>query len=73
MPSEIMTKVKGVSTFFKKPRALVETEIYQIIERFGKTAAILKEAGFTGVQIHAAHGYLISQFLSPLTNQRTDQ
>ncbi|MEL6988968.1 MAG: NADH:flavin oxidoreductase/NADH oxidase family protein, partial [Bacteroidota bacterium] len=72
-PSAIMTKVKGMQAMFKKPRALEEAEIYDLIDRFGNTAFIMKEAGFTGVQIHGAHGYLVSQFLSPLTNQRNDQ
>ncbi len=72
-PSAVMTKVKGVSALFKQPRALTETEIFDIIDRFGTTAVILKEAGFTGVQIHGAHGYLVSQFLSPLVNKRKDQ
>ncbi len=72
-PSAVMTKVEGMSAFFKQPRALTEAEIFNLIERFGNTAAILKEAGFTGVQIHGAHGYLVSQFLSPLVNQRKDQ
>ncbi len=72
-PSAIKTQIKGMSRMFKEPRALNDEEIIAIIERFGNTAAILKEAGFTGVQIHGAHGYLISQFLSPLTNHRTDQ
>ncbi len=72
-PSSIMTKVKGMSAFFKQPRALTEDEIWNIIHRFANTATILKEAGFTGVQIHGAHGYLISQFLSPLVNHRKDQ
>lgn len=72
-PSEIMTDVKGMSVLFKKPRRLTEADIMDIILRFGQTALILKEAGFTGVQVHAAHGYLISQFLSPLVNQRTDR
>lgn len=58
---------------FRKPRALREDEIYEIIERFARTAGIAKETGFAGVQIHSAHGYLNSQFLSPRTNQRTDQ
>lgn len=58
---------------FSTPQPLTEVEIVAIIKRFGKTAAILKKAGFTGVQIHGAHGYLISQFLSPLTNLREDQ
>ena len=72
-PSSVKMNIKGMSALFKQPRALTELEIFDIIERFGNTAAILKEAGFTGVQIHGAHGYLISQFLSPLTNQRKDQ
>ncbi len=72
-PSNVRTNVKGMSALFKQPKALSEPEILEIIERFGNTAAILKDAGFTGVQIHAAHGYLISQFLSPLVNQRKDK
>lgn len=69
-PSQVQLKRLGL---FGKPQALQETEIYAIIEGFARTAAIVKEAGFTGVQIHAAHGYLLSQFLSPRTNRRTDQ
>jgi len=58
---------------FGEPVALATDEIEDIVVRFGKSAAAVKAAGFTGVQVHAAHGYLVSQFLSPRTNQRTDQ
>lgn len=62
-----------LSRYFNQPKALLEPEIYEIIGRFGNAAKAVKEAGFTGVQIHGAHGYLVSQFLSPLHNIRTDQ
>jgi len=57
---------------FGEPGALMIDEIHDIVQRFGVCAAAVKEAGFTGVQIHAAHGYLLSQFLSPRSNQRID-
>ncbi|HET8707444.1 MAG TPA: NADH:flavin oxidoreductase/NADH oxidase family protein [Pseudomonadales bacterium] len=64
---------QDMQSFFATPRELTEAEILQIIQRFATAAKWVKEAGFTGVQIHGAHGYLVSQFLSPHHNQRTDQ
>ena len=57
---------------FGEPVALMIDEIHDIVQRFGVCALAVKKAGFTGVQIHAAHGYLLSQFLSPRSNQRID-
>jgi 2,4-dienoyl-CoA reductase-like NADH-dependent reductase (Old Yellow Enzyme family) len=53
-------------------QAMTESQIEDVIRRFVHAATVSREAGFTGVQLHGAHGYLISQFLSPLANQRTD-
>ena len=53
--------------------ALTEAEIADIVRRFALCARAVKDAGFTGVQIHAAHGYLLSQFFSAKINQRTDR
>lgn len=57
---------------FGEPVALTAAEIESVINRFVGCAVTCRDAGFTGVQFHAAHGYLLSQFLSPLTNQRSD-
>lgn len=69
-PSAVQLKKMGL---FGKPRALTDSEILDIKDRFVHTAAFCQRVGFTGVQFHAAHGYLLSQFLSPKTNQRTDK
>jgi 2,4-dienoyl-CoA reductase-like NADH-dependent reductase (Old Yellow Enzyme family) len=72
-PSAVGLNSKTLKPFFKIPRALRPEEIKNIIHRFATTASIAEKAGFKGVQIHGAHGYLVSQFLSPLVNLRTDE
>lgn len=57
---------------FARPRAMTAEDIADVRARFVTTALAAQEAGFDGVQIHAAHGYLLSQFLSPIINQRQD-
>ena len=69
-PSEVQLKMPGAA--FGKPRALEHDEILDIIQRFAHTAKVAQDTGFTGVQLHGAHGYLLSEFLSPDINQRTD-
>lgn len=58
---------------FAKSRALTESEIEDLIQCFADSAQAAQKCGFDGVQIHAAHGFLVSQFLSPLSNLRTDK
>lgn len=65
--------VKGdLGKFFNPPRELSIEEVQSIADRFVRTAVVAKKAGFTGVEIHGAHGYLLNQFLSPADNKRTD-
>lgn len=72
-PSAVALDMGGLSKLFPLPRALDEAEIAELIQRFARTAALAEQAGFSGVQVHAAHGYLLSQFLSPLSNRREDR
>lgn len=67
-PSEVACKFLQIT-----PRALTRDEIQELVEKFAQAALRAKMAGFDGVEIHAAHGYLINEFLSPYTNRRTDE
>ena len=69
-PSPIQLDLVGN---FGRPRAMTEQQILDAVARFARTAGVLKTAGFDGVQVHSAHGYLLSQFLSPRTNRRDDR
>ncbi|MCK0538382.1 NADH:flavin oxidoreductase/NADH oxidase family protein [Alcanivorax quisquiliarum] len=72
-PSAIGFSNPALRRFFATPRALTGAEIQNLVTRFATSAALAREAGFTGVQVHGAHGYLVNQFLSPLHNQREDE
>jgi 2,4-dienoyl-CoA reductase-like NADH-dependent reductase (Old Yellow Enzyme family) len=69
-PSDVQLAMLGN---FARPRPMDQSDIEEVIARFITSALLVKQAGFTGVQIHCAHGYLLSQFLSPKINKRQDQ
>ena len=72
-PSAVPLDLGKLSNRFAVPRMMIADLIAEVVRRFATSARLGEQAGFTGVEIHAAHGYLVNQFLSPLTNQRTDQ
>jgi 2,4-dienoyl-CoA reductase-like NADH-dependent reductase (Old Yellow Enzyme family) len=71
-PSAVAIELGKHTKRFARPVAMTETQIEETVERFATTAALAERAGFEGVEVHAAHGYLLSQFLSPLVNRRED-
>ena len=72
-PSALQMDLGKLSKRFALPKEMDEADIQDVIIRFATTSKLAEQAGFTGVEIHAAHGYLLSQFLSPLSNKRTDR
>jgi N-ethylmaleimide reductase len=71
LEGEMYTDAQGMQPF-SKPRAMTEQDIKKAIEEYAQAARLAIEAGFDGVELHAANGYLIEQFLNPNVNQRTD-
>jgi 2,4-dienoyl-CoA reductase-like NADH-dependent reductase (Old Yellow Enzyme family) len=67
-PSAVEVKESGVV-----PREMTPDEIREMVEKFAQACRRVKEAGFDAVQLHGGHGYLISNFISPYTNRRTDE
>jgi 2,4-dienoyl-CoA reductase-like NADH-dependent reductase (Old Yellow Enzyme family) len=72
-PSAVAVDLGRHSKRFGRPAAMTEEQIRATVKRFATTAQLAEQAGFDGVEVHAAHGYLLSQFLSPLANKRSDE
>ncbi|MFH1485698.1 MAG: NAD(P)-binding protein, partial [Chloroflexota bacterium] len=70
--SDVQTFFLGENPY-PKPRPLKKEEIYQIMDRIAEAAARAKKVGYDMIELHAAHGYLIQQFMSPYSNKRTDE
>ncbi|MCJ1339208.1 hypothetical protein MMC09_004497 [Bachmanniomyces sp. S44760] len=71
--SDVQLKGEVMGMKFAKPHPASPDEIKRIVEGFAHSAEFLHKAGYHGIELHGAHGYLLSQFLSPTTNQRTDK
>ncbi|MCU1614511.1 MAG: 2,4-dienoyl-CoA reductase [Frankiales bacterium] len=72
-PSEVPVALGKQSHRFARPTPMTAEDIRSVIGMHADTAQRAEEAGFDGVEVHAAHGYLLAQFLSPLVNRRTDE
>ncbi len=72
-PSAVPLSLGKHSKLFGRPMAMTAENIAEVVERFADTARRAEQAGFDGVELHGAHGYLLSQFLSPLSNHRRDR
>jgi 2,4-dienoyl-CoA reductase-like NADH-dependent reductase (Old Yellow Enzyme family) len=71
--SDVQLEGNVMGMTFAKPRAATDEDIKNIIEGFAHAAEYMEKAGYDGIQLHGAHGYLLAQFLSPSTNKRTDK
>lgn len=71
--SDVQLQISWAGNSFNKPRPLTIPEIKEMVQQWGTTALLCYQAGFDGVQVHCAHGYLLAQFLSLTTNKRTDE
>ncbi|KAB8258489.1 hypothetical protein BDV32DRAFT_139566 [Aspergillus pseudonomiae] len=71
--SDVQLQTEALKMKFAKPHAASQDEIQDIIKRWTHAAVYLHKAGFDGIQLHGAHGYLLAQFLSQTTNKRTDE
>lgn len=71
--SSVQLEGEFMGLTFSQPRAATDVDISNIIEGFAHAAEYMEKAGYDGIQLHGAHGYLLAQFLSPSTNRRTDK
>ncbi|KAL8382436.1 hypothetical protein RB595_006291 [Gaeumannomyces hyphopodioides] len=72
-PSDVTLEGKPMGLTFAKPRPMEKKDFDEVIGGFAHAAEYLYKAGYDGIELHGAHGYLLAQFLSPTTNKRTDQ
>ena len=71
--SDVQLEANVMGMTFEKPQAAASEEIERITNGFARVAEYLHKAGYDGIELHGAHGYLLAQFLSPTTNKRTDK
>ncbi|ATZ56784.1 hypothetical protein BCIN_14g00210 [Botrytis cinerea B05.10] len=71
--SDVQLTSSPMGLTFNKPRPATQEDINSIVDKFAHAAEYLEKAGFDGIQLHGAHGYLLAQFLSKTTNKRTDK